>query len=98
MLYDLAHIVAQHNITKIVVGYPSQESFVRKSIDAFIKDLSFVINPDIVIERENEDYTSVQAGVVVGNFKKTAAEDTVVAGIILEKYMERCALEKGDMK
>lgn len=88
-LYDLAHIIAQHQITSIVIWYPSQESFVTRSIDKFIKDISFVIDPTIVIHKENEDYTSVQAGVVVGNFKKTAAEDTVVAGIILEKYLDK---------
>ena len=89
VLYDLAHIVAQHQIKIIVVWYPSQESFITRSIDRFIKDISFVIDPDIVIHKENEDYTSVQAGVVVGNFKKNAAEDTVVAGIILEKYLSK---------
>lgn len=95
MLFDLAHIIAQHQIKKIVVWYPSQVSFVTRSIDAFIKNVSFVIDPDIIIEKENEDYTSVQAGVLVWDFKKTAAEDTVVAGIILEKYMKRC---KGEQK
>ncbi len=89
MLYDLAHIVAQHQIKTIVIWYPSQQSFVQRSIDTFIKNLGFVIDPEIVIHKENEDYTSVQAGVIVGNFKKTAAEDTVVAGIILDKYMSK---------
>lgn len=89
VLYDLAHIIAQHQIKTIVIWYPSQQSFVQKSIDTFIKNLTFVIDPDIVIYKENEDYTSVQAGAVLWEFKKTAAEDTVVAGIILEKYLER---------
>lgn len=89
MLYDLAHIVAQHKITTIVVWYPSQTSFVSKSIDKFITDLLFIIDPSIVIHKENEDYSSVEAWAVLGNFKKSAAEDTLAAGIILEKFLKK---------
>lgn len=89
MLYDLAHLIAQHKIDTIVVWYPWQVSFVSRSIDTFIKNLSFVIDPTIVIHKENEDYSSVQAGATLWDFKKTAAEDTLAAGIILEKFLKK---------
>jgi RNase H-fold protein (predicted Holliday junction resolvase) len=90
VLYDLAHIVVKHQIDTVVVWYPSQTSFVTKWIDSFIKNLWFVIDPSIVIHKENEDYSSIEAGVILWNFKKTAAEDTVAAGIIVEKFIIRC--------
>lgn len=88
MLYGLAHIVAEHKINTIIVWYPSQQSFVTKSIDTFIKNLSFVIDPEIVIKKVNEDYSSVQAGAQLWNFKKTAAEDTLAAAVLLENYIK----------
>lgn len=88
MLYGLAHIVTEHKINTIIVWYPSQQSFVTKSIDTFIKNLSFVIDPEIVIKKVNEDYSSVQAGAQLGNFKKTAAEDTLAAAVLLENYIK----------
>ena len=40
----------------------------------------------ISIETIEEDYTSVQAGEIVSNFKKNVAEDTVSAMLILERW------------
>jgi RNase H-fold protein (predicted Holliday junction resolvase) len=93
VLYDVAHIVVKHHIDTIVVWYPSQASFVTKSIDSFIKNLWFVIDPSIVIHKENEDYSSIEAGALLWDFKKTAAEDTIAAGIILGKFIARCGGE-----
>ncbi len=88
MLFSLAHLIVQHNATVVVVGYPSQVSYVQRSIDAFIKQLSFVISPDIQIVKTNEDYTSVLAWAQIWNFKKTAAEDSLAAVKILEAYLD----------
>ena len=88
VLFSLAHLIVQHNASIVVVGYPSQVSYVQRSIDAFIKQLSFVISPDIQIVKTNEDYTSVLAWAQLENFKKTAAEDSLAAVKILESYME----------
>lgn len=88
VLYWLAHIIAEHKATIIVVGYPSQQSYVQKSIDTFIKELSYVIDPTCTIVKENEDYTSVQAGELLWTYKKTAAEDSLAAAKILENYLK----------
>ena len=40
------------------------------------------------ISKINEDYSSVEAGEIVSNFKKNAAEDTVSAMLILERWLE----------
>lgn len=87
MFYDIAHIVAQHNPKVLLVGMPSQESYVTKKIQKFIHDLKFFISPDINIVPWNEDYTSVQASERLGTYKKTAAEDTLAAAIMIETYM-----------
>lgn len=85
-IFSLAHIVAERQVLTIVVGYPSKQEDVQKKIDAFIRDLSFVISPDCKILKTNEDYSSVQAGAKLGNYKKTAAEDSMAAVYILETY------------
>jgi len=48
--------------------------------------MSFAIDPEIVIEYVDEDYTSVQAGELVSQFKKNASTDTVSAMLILDRW------------
>ncbi len=86
ILYNLAHKVIEHKVEKILVGYPSQKSSVQTGIDAFIKQLWFVVDSAIVIERINEDYSSVMAGGMTQSYKKTAAEDTLAAVHLLKEY------------
>jgi hypothetical protein len=48
--------------------------------------LGYIIDKkNITIEKVEEDYTSVQSGEIVSNFKKNVAEDTVSAMLILER-------------
>jgi RNase H-fold protein (predicted Holliday junction resolvase) len=55
----------------------------------FIKHLELIIDPNkVTIETIEEDYTSVQAGEIVSNFKKNVAEDTVSAMLILERWQK----------
>jgi RNase H-fold protein (predicted Holliday junction resolvase) len=82
----LAHIVAERQVHLVVVGYPSKQQDIQKKIDTFIRDLSFVIPQECEIVKVNEDYSSVQAGAKLGNYKKTAAEDSMAAVYIMETY------------
>jgi RNase H-fold protein (predicted Holliday junction resolvase) len=51
-----------------------------------MKSLDYIIEHDeIKIETVNEDYTSVQSGEIISNFKKNSAEDTISAMLILER-------------
>ena len=86
VLYSIAHFVMQHKATKILVGYPSQQAWVQKSIDNFIKQLSFVISPDCPIVKVNEDYSSIQANAMIWVYKKTAEEDSLAAVCLLEEW------------
>lgn len=93
-IYALAHIVAERQADLIIVWYPSKEERIKKYIDEFIKQLQYVVSPDCKIQRVNEDYSSVQAGVVLWNFNKTAAEDTLAAAKILEEYIKEVKREE----
>ncbi len=88
-LFSLAHIVAERGVHLIIVGYPSKQEDVQKKIDTFIRDLSFVVPTDCKITKVNEDYSSVQAWAKLGNYKKTAAEDSMAAVYIMEEYKKR---------
>jgi RNase H-fold protein (predicted Holliday junction resolvase) len=87
VLYALANIVAQRGVQHIVVGYPSEEGFVQRSIDRFVSALQCVVSPDVVIVRVNEDYSSVEANAIVGVYRKIPAEDSLAAGVLLERWM-----------
>lgn len=88
-LYTIAHFTVQHKATRILIWYPRQESAVQKSIDSFVKQLSFVIDPQCVIEKVNEDYSSIQANALTGNYKKTAEEDSLAAMFLLEEWKKK---------
>ena len=88
MLYfSLADIIMRHNIKKIVVGFPTKQKDVQAKIQSFVEKLKMTINPDIEFDFIDEDYTSVQSGEIISNFKKNVAEDTVSAMIILERWI-----------
>lgn len=89
LLFSLADLVMRHHANTIVVGFPKRQKDVQEKIQKFVTDLRMVINPEIEIDFEEEDYTSVQSGEIVSNFKKNVAEDTVSAMLILERWLKR---------
>ena len=51
-----------------------------------MESLNYIIeNQRIEIETVNEDFSSVQSGEIVSDFKKNATTDTISAMIILER-------------
>jgi len=82
----LADVVARYRAQGIVVGYPQRQKDVQDKIQAFVKSLTYVISSDVAIEYIDEDYSSVQAGEMISDFKKNAASDTVSAMLILERW------------
>lgn len=89
VMYQLSHVFMQYKVDRILVGYPSKETSIQWKIDAFIKELSFVVSPDCTIEKVNEDYSSVQANVYEWVQKKSAGEDSIAAMVILEEYLKK---------
>ena len=73
----------------IVIGYPAKQEDVQEKINRFIKSLAMTIDAEKVnIEKVEEDYTSVESGEILSNFKKNAAEDTVSAMLILQRWKQ----------
>jgi len=90
MLYfSLADIFARHRASKVVIGMPAKQKDIQEKIQDFVKQLRYVIHPDVEIEFVEEDYSSVQSGEIVSNFKKNVAEDTVSAMIILDRRIQQ---------
>ena len=85
--FNLWDIIQRHNIRKIVLWFPRTQKDTQEKILDFIKHLEMIIDTEkISIETIQEDYTSVQAGEIVSNFKKNVAEDTVSAMLILDRW------------
>jgi len=82
----LADMVTRYHAKAIIVGYPQRQKDIQAKIDGFVKSLKYMINPDIIIEYIDEDYSSVQAGEMISDFKKWAATDTVSAMLLLERW------------
>ncbi len=89
MYFNIAWIIEKHNIGKIMLGRPAKQKDIQEKITAFMKSLNYIIeNREIEIQLVEEDYTSVQSGEIVSNFKKNAATDTVSAMLILERGLK----------
>lgn len=84
--FNIADIIQRHNIRKIVFGRPWKQEDIQIRIKEFIQSLWYIIDTkQIPVELVNEDYSSVESGEIVSNFKKNVAEDTVSAMVILER-------------
>ena len=89
MYFNVAGIIEKHNIGKIMLGRPAKQKDIQEKIQAFMKSLNYIIeHREIEIQLVEEDYTTVQSGDIVSNFKKNAATDTVSAMLILERGLK----------
>lgn len=85
--YYIADLIQRYHIRKIILGRPSRQKDVQEKISKFMESLNYVIeNQRIEILTVEEDYTSVQSGEIISDFKKNATTDTISAMLILEKW------------
>ena len=98
----------KENVVRFVVGYPvnmdGAPSEAAKDVDAFLRRLAKVF-PGIPIELEDERFTSVLAhrAMIDGGMKKKdrmdkSSVDRISAAIILQSYLDRRNLTKGNDK
>ncbi len=88
--FNISDIITRNYVKKIVIWYPSKQKDIQEKINKFMQSLEYIIDKsEISIEKIDEDYSSVQSGEIVSNFKKNVAEDTVSAMIILERRSEK---------
>jgi len=89
MYFNIAGIIEKHNVNKIMLGRPAKQKDIQDKIQSFMKSLGYIIeHKEIQIQLVEEDYTTVQSGDIVSNFKKNAATDTVSAMLILERGLK----------
>ena len=80
--YYIADLIQRYHIRKIV----SKQKDIQEHITKFMTSLNYIIeNQRIEIETVDEDFTSVQSGEIVSDFKKNATTDTISAMLILER-------------
>ena len=85
-MFELANIIEQYKIDKIVIGWPKRQKDIQEKIDKFIKEFQFVY-PNMEFVKIDEDYTSVEAAAQTWEFKKEKGKEDVVAAMkILERY------------
>lgn len=86
--YSIWEQIMRYNVSTIIVWYPKKQEDIQQRINKFIRDLSFIIDPEkTTIVKIEEDYTTVQAWEIVSNFKKNVATDTVSAMLILDRWL-----------
>jgi RNase H-fold protein (predicted Holliday junction resolvase) len=89
IFFNIADLIVRYHVVKIMIGRPSKQTDVQEKIKKFIQGLSRNIDKEnIEVQYVEEDYTSVQSGEIMSNFKKNAAEDTISAMLILERGMK----------
>ena len=85
--YYIADLIQRYHIRKIVLGRPSRQKDIQEKISKFVQSLNYIIeNQRIEILTVEEDYTSVQSGEIISDFKKNATTDTISAMLILERW------------
>lgn len=85
--YYIADIIQRYHIRKIILGRPSKQKDIQEKISKFMASLNYIIeNQKIEILTVEEDYTSVQSGEIISDFKKNATTDTMSAMLILERW------------
>ncbi len=85
--YYIADLIQRYHIRKIVLGRPKKQQDIQEKITKFMQSLNYIIeNQKIEIETVEEDFTSVQSGEIVSDFKKNATTDTISAMLILERW------------
>lgn len=85
--YYIADLIQRYHIRKIVLGRPSRQKDIQEKISKFMQSLNYIIeNQRIEILTVEEDYTSVQSGEIISDFKKNATTDTISAILILERW------------
>ena len=85
--YYIADIIQRYHIRKIILGRPSKQKDIHEKISKFMASLNYIIeNQKIEILTVEEDYTSVQSGEIISDFKKNATTDTISAMLILERW------------
>ncbi len=90
IFFHIGDMLTRYNVRKIMIGRPAKQEDVQQKIIAFMQNLDFIIDKnEVTIEKVEEDYTSVQSGEIVSNFKKNAASDTVSAMLILERGIQK---------
>lgn len=90
IFFHIAEIIEKHNVATIVIGRPSKQKDIQEKIQKFINNINSIIqNREIDLQMVEEDYTSVQAGEIISNFKKNLAEDTISAMLILERWNKK---------
>ena len=85
--YYIADIIQRYHIRKIILGRPNNQKDIQEKISKFMASLNYIIeNQKIEILTVEEDYTSVQSGEIISDFKKNATTDTISAMLILERW------------
>lgn len=94
--FHISDLIERYNVKTILLGRPTKQKDIQEKINQFMKWLNYIIDgKEIQIETVDEDYSSVQSGEVVSNFRKNESTDTISAMIILERWK---ALKKTDGK
>ena len=83
LFFNIWDVMARYRIGHVVVGYPKQHEDIQIKIDEFLSQVNFV-DPDVTVERVDEEYSSVEAWATTWSFEKGPEEDTVASMKILE--------------
>ncbi len=85
--FHIADLIQRYHVKTIVLWRPTKQKDIQEKITKFMTSLNYIIEKDeITIEIIEEDYTSVESGEIISNFKKNEKTDTISAMLILERW------------
>lgn len=85
--FHISDLIERYNVKIILLWRPMRQKDVQEKINKFMQWLNYIVEwKEIKIELVDEDYSSVQSGEIVSNFRKNATTDTISAMVILERW------------
>lgn len=87
--YTLSDYLVKYNVFKIIVWYPKWNEKLEEKVSKFIQNIEMLVDPaKTTVEKIDENYTSVEAGEIMSDYRKNEKTDTIAAMVILQKWLD----------
>ncbi len=87
--YALSDYLVKYNVFKVIVWYPEWNEKLEEKVSKFIQNIEMLVDPaKTTVEKIDENYTSVEAGEIMSDYRKNEKTDTIAAMVILQKWID----------
>jgi len=90
LYFSIAGMVAQHQISQIVIGYPKGNTKWADAVDRLVKSIKVMLPEWCSVDTVDEHYTTVMAQAITGDYgKQKWFDDCLAAMEIVRRYQKK---------